>query len=215
MTDPNPRLRRIAELIPQGASVLDVGCADGALLAHLRDTRQVDGRGIEIDPDRVARAVAQGLSVLQGDAMHDLDSFPSQSVDYAVLSETLQAMQRPAQVLRELVRIGRRAIVAFPNFGFWRVRLSLLLGGRMPVTRSLPASWYETENTHLCTIADFLALTHDLDLSIERQIYLAGRRRVRFRANLRADHALFVLRARAPVSASAPARAWPDRDRPA
>lgn len=193
--NPHPRLQRIADLISPGASVLDVGCSDGALLAYLRDTRQVDARGIEIDPERVALAVAQGLSVLQGDAMHDLGSFPSQSVDYAVLSETLQAMQRPAQVLGELVRIGRRAIVAFPNFGFWRVRASLALGGRMPVTASLPASWHETENIHFCTIADFLALARAMQLTIEHEVYLAGERPVRFRPNLCADHALFVLRA--------------------
>lgn len=188
------RLRQVAAQIPAGASVLDVGCSDGRLLAWLRDERQVDGRGIEIDPLRVAAAVARGLSVVQGDATHDLAAFPSQSVDFAVLSETLQAMQAPAKVLTELVRIGRKAIVAFPNFGHWRVRLDLLTKGRMPVTRSLPTSWYETENIHLCTIEDFRALATDLGLSIEGEAYLSGEDKISAWPNLRADHALFILR---------------------
>lgn len=188
------RLRQVAAQIPAGASVLDVGCSDGRLLAWLRDERQVDGRGIEIDPLRVAAAVARGLSVVQGDATHDLAAFPSQSVDFAVLSETLQAMQAPAKVLTELVRIGRKAIVAFPNFGHWRVRLDLLTKGRMPVTRSLPTSWYETENIHLCTIEDFRALATDLGLSIEGEAYLSGENKISAWPNLRADHALFILR---------------------
>jgi methionine biosynthesis protein MetW len=193
MSGSRARLKQIAALVPEGASVLDVGCSDGWLLAYLRDTKQVDGRGIEIDPDRVAVAVAQGLSVLQGDALHDLGSFPSQSVDYAVLSEALQTMHRPAKVLQELVRIGRRAIVAFPNFGFWQVRTSLMFGGRMPVTDNLSASWYETENIHFCTIADFLALARELGLTIECETYFAAEKPVRLWPNLRADHALFVL----------------------
>lgn len=188
------RLRQIAAQIPPGATVLDVGCSDGRLLAYLRDKKQVDGRGIELDAGSVATAVAQGLSVVQGDASHDLAAFPDQSVDYAILSETLQAMDRPAKVLMELVRIGRRAIIAFPNFGFWRVRTGLLLGGRMPVTRNLPTSWYETENIHLCTVADFRALAHELGLAIERDAYLCGDSTVRRCPNLLADHALFVLR---------------------
>lgn len=190
----DPRLRLVAEQVPAGASVLDVGCSDGRLLVWLRDERGVDGRGIEIDPARVAAAVARGLSVVQGDATRDLAAFPDKSVDVAILSETLQAMQAPAQVLAELVRIGRRAVVAFPNFGHWRVRLALLFGGRMPVTRELPTSWYETENIHLCTVADFRALSQEMGLKIEREAYLGGGRPVSLWPNLRADHALFVLR---------------------
>ncbi len=180
--------------IPAGASVLDVGCSDGRLLAWLRDHRQVDGRGIELDGERVAAAVGRGLSVVQGDATRDLAAFPDQSVDYAVLSETLQAMASPAKVLGDLVRIGRRAVVAFPNFGHWRVRLDLLLKGRMPITRSLPTSWHETENIHLCTIDDFRALAAELALVIEREAYLSADVTVSAWPNLRADHALFVLR---------------------
>lgn len=188
------RLQQVAAQIPQGASVLDVGCSDGRLLAWLRDQRQVDGRGIEIDPARVAAAVARGLSVVQGDATRELAAFPDASVDYAILSETLQAMQAPAKVLGELVRIGRRAVVAFPNFGHWRVRLDLLTKGRMPVTPSLPTSWHATDNIHLCTVADFRALAWELGLAIEREAYLAGARPIGAWPNLRADHALFVLR---------------------
>lgn len=188
------RLQQVARQIPPGASVLDVGCSDGQLLAWLRDSKQVDGRGIELDPERVARAVARGLSVVQGDATHDLAAFPDQSVDYAILSETLQAMEAPHKVLAELIRIGRRAVVAFPNFGHWRVRAHLAMRGRMPMTRSLPVSWYETENIHFCTIDDFRALADEMALTIEAQAYLSGDKPISAWPNLRADHALFVLR---------------------
>lgn len=188
-----PRLSQVAALVPAGASVLDVGCADGLLLQHLRDTKQIDGRGIELDPARVANAVALGLAVVQGDADRDLVNFPTQSVDYAILSETLQAMRAPDVVLSELLRIGRRAIIAFPNFGYWRVRVQLLLGGSMPVTPSLPESWFATENIHLCTIRDFRALAAARGFRIEASRFFAGDRDVRLHPNLRADHALFVL----------------------
>ena len=187
------RLQQVALQIPDGASVLDVGCSNGMLLAWLRDNRGVDGRGIELDGERVAAAVARGLSVVQGDADRDLAAFPSQSVDYAILSETLQAMRAPAAVLAELLRIGRRAVVAFPNFGHWRVRLDLLTKGSMPVTRNLPTSWYETENIHLCTVNDFKALAAARGYRIEREAYLSGEASVSALPNLRADHALFVL----------------------
>lgn len=193
MSNLPPRLARIAALVPEGASVLDVGCADGELLRYLRDARQVDGRGLELDPARVAQALAHGLSVVQGDADRDLADFPDQSVDVAILSDSLQAMHAPHRVLGELLRIGRRAIIAFPNFGHWRVRLRLLASGRMPVTPSLPTSWYETQNIHLCTIDDFRALARALGHRVEQEIHLAADRPVRALPNLRADHALFVL----------------------
>lgn len=193
MSELTVRLRQVAEQIPAGASVLDVGCSTGILLQHLRDTKGVDGRGIELDANRVAAAVARGLSVVQGDAEHDLTAFPDDSVDYAVLSETLQAMQRPDVVLEELLRIGRRAIVAFPNFGHWRVRAELLLRGRMPVNDNLPQSWFETENIHFCTITDFRELVQVQEHRIERQCFLSGERPVSLWPNLLADHALFVL----------------------
>lgn len=187
------RLQQVAQQIPEGATVLDVGCSTGALLQHLRDNKNVDGRGIELNSDRVGIAVARGLSVVQGDAENDLVNFPDDSVDYAVLSETLQAMQRPDVILEELLRIGRRAIVAFPNFGHWRVRADLCLRGRMPVNDNLPQSWYETENIHFCTIADFKTLIVTQGHRVEEQLFLAGETPVRFWPNLRADHALFVL----------------------
>lgn len=185
--------RQLVRHIPAGSSVLDVGCSDGALLAMLRDEKGVDGRGIEISPERVQAAVARGLSVVQGDATHDLAAFPDKSVDFAILSETLQAMAEPAEVLRQLVRIGRQAVVAFPNFGHWRVRLGLLTSGRMPVTRTLPQSWHETPNIHLCTIADFRATAAELDLKIGAETYLAHGAEVKTWPNLLADHALFIL----------------------
>lgn len=188
-----PRLAIVADLIPAGASVLDVGCSDGLLLRHLRDAKGVDGRGIELDPARVSIALSHGLSVVQGDADRDLADFPSQSVDYAILSETLQAMRSPGRVLDELLRIGRRAIVAFPNFGHWRVRLDLLVRGRMPVTPGLPESWHETENIHLCTIRDFRALAEAQGAAILSEAYLAGTRRVVLHPNLLADHAILLL----------------------
>ena len=185
--------RRIVQLVQAGSSVLDVGCGDGSLLARLRDEKATDGRGIEISPQLVQVAVARGLSVVQGDAIHDLAAFPDKSVDYAILSETLQAMTEPARVLRQLVRIGRQAIVAFPNFGHWRVRLDLLTKGRMPVTPSLTQSWHETPNIHLCTIADFQALATELHLSVGGGTFLADGNEVKRWPNLRADHALFIL----------------------
>lgn len=183
----------IAQMIEPGSSVLDVGCADGALLATLRDDRQVDGRGIEIRRTQVAKAVARGLSVVQGDAAKDLQAFPDNSVDYAILSEAIQAMDQPVEVLKQLLRIGRQAIVAFPNFGYWQVRAYLTLKGRMPVTPGLPESWYNTHNIHLCTVDDFRALMDEMQITIRAESFLSGERSVKYWPNLRADWAMFLL----------------------
>ncbi|WP_265517632.1 methionine biosynthesis protein MetW [Nitratireductor luteus] len=160
-------LQVIADLIRPGARVLDVGSGDGALLELLEGHRKVDGRGLEISQRGVNECVARGLSVVQGDADRDLVFYPDRGFDYVVLSQTLQATHNPRAVLEELLRIGDRAIVSFPNFGHWRVRLSLLFKGRMPVTKDLPYSWYDTPNIHFCTIRDFVALCEEIGATVE------------------------------------------------
>ena len=189
-----PDLAAVADAVPAGARVLDIGCGDGALLAYLRDTKGVDARGIDVLSANVASAVARGLSVVQGDADADLGDYPDAAFDMVILSDALQAMRSPATVLGELVRIGQRAIVSFPNFGHWRVRASLALGGRMPVTKSLPVSWHETPNIHFCTVDDFRALANEMGLRVESAAFLSGgTRRGAALANLLAERAVFVL----------------------
>lgn len=165
---PRVDLEVIADLIGPRAKVLDVGCGDGMLLQLLQNDKQVDGRGIELSQRGVNECVARGLSVIQGDADHDLVFYPDKGFDYVILSQTLQATHNPKAVLDDLLRIGQRAIVSFPNFGHWRVRLSLLFKGRMPVTRELPHSWYDTPNIHFCTIRDFVALCDELGATVEK-----------------------------------------------
>jgi len=189
-----PDLAVIADNVAPGARVLDVGCGDGALMAALRDQRQVDARGLELDPANVLAAVGRGLSVVQGDADIDLAAYPDQSFDYAILSQTLQTTRHPHLVLDELLRIGRRAFVSFPNFAHWRVRASLLWGGRMPVTRLLPERWYDTPNIHHVTIDDFRALLKERDIAVEGTWFLNhGRRTSAAAANFRAERAVFLL----------------------
>ena len=165
-------LRLIAEMIEPGSRVLDIGCGDGALLAYLARQKSVDGRGIELSQSGVNACVGHGLSVIQGDADRDLEAYPAGAFDVVVLSQTLQATHRPRRVVEELVRIGRRAIVSFPNFGFWRIRLRLLLTGRMPLSHCLAYPWYETPNIHLCTIRDFVALCDEIGVRVDRSITL-------------------------------------------
>jgi methionine biosynthesis protein MetW len=187
-------LAAVAAAVPEGARVLDIGCGNGQLLAWLRDTKGVEGRGIELDPDDVAAAVGRGLAVVQGDADTDLADYPDAAFDVVILSNTLQAMQRPGAVLAELVRIGRSAVVSFPNFGHWRVRMSLALSGRMPVTRSLPVSWHETPNIHFCTISDFEALAREMGLTVASRTALSGGQPVALWPNLLGETGVFVLR---------------------
>ena len=190
-----PDLAIIADHVAPGSRALDVGCGDGALMAALRDHRQVDARGIEIDAANVASAVARGLSVVQGDADVDLAGYPSGAFDYAILSQTLQTARAPDRVLDELLRIGRRAFVSFPNFAYWRVRMSLLWGGRMPVTRTLPEAWYATPNIHHVTIDDFRAFLKERGIETEGAWFLNGDQLTSAAAaNFRADHAVFLIR---------------------
>ena len=166
-TPPRVDLEVVANLIEPSAKVLDVGCGDGALLEFLQGDKQIDGRGIELSQRGVNECVSRGLSVIQGDADHDLVFYPDNGFDYVILSQTLQATRNPKAVLDDLLRIGRHAIVSFPNFGHWRVRLSLMFKGRMPVTEDLPQSWYDTPNIHFCTIRDFVALCDELGATVE------------------------------------------------
>ena len=194
-----PDLASIAEMIPEGVKVLDIGCGDGLLLEYLANTKNVDGRGLELSQQNVNQCVARGLSVVQGDADTDLGEYPSGIFDMVILSQTIQATRHPRHVLEELLRIGKHVIVSFPNFGHWRVRLSLTLFGRMPITRALGHSWYDTPNIHLCTIRDFLSLVHQVGGRIERAVALVGTERTRriratgWGANFFAEGAIFRL----------------------
>ena len=188
-----PDLAIIANHVTAGARVLDVGCGDGVLMAALRE-KGCDARGMELDSGNVAECVAQGLSVIQGDADADLSFYPDRSFDYAILSQTLQTTMRPDRVLDELLRVGRKAFVSFPNFAHWRVRASLLWRGRMPVTRLLPVAWYETPNIHHLTIDDFRAHVAQCGITVEEAWFLKGDRQTSAAAaNFRAEHAVFLL----------------------
>jgi methionine biosynthesis protein MetW len=194
-----PDLAAIAAMIPPGTRVLDIGCGDGSLLEYLVRAKGVDGRGLELIQQNVNHCVARGLSVVQGDADTDLSEYPSGIFDIVILSQTIQATERPSYVLRELLRIGKHIIVSFPNFGHWRIRLSLLVNGRMPVTKALGHSWHDTPNIHLCTISDFLALVQEAGARIERALALIDNERTRtmhpdaWGPNIFAQGAIFLL----------------------
>ncbi len=165
-----PDHQLIADRIATNATVLDIGCGDGALLAWLAEHKQARARGIEIDSGKVAGAMARGVSVVQGDVNMDLRHYPDHAYDYVILSQTLQAMHDPKMVLGELVRIGRHAIVSLPNFGHWKNRLYLGLRGRMPVTRTLTYQWYDTPNIHFCTLSDFVELCDEMGITIQERL---------------------------------------------
>jgi methionine biosynthesis protein MetW len=192
-------LQLIAAMIEPRTRVLDIGCGDGALLGHLAREKAVDARGIELSQSGVNACVGHGLSVIQGDADSDLAAYPERAFDYVVLSQTLQATRHPRRVLEDLVRIGRRAIVSFPNFGFWRIRLGLLRYGRMPTSGLLNHEWYDTPNIHLCTIRDFVVLCHEIRIRIEQSLPLDRHGRPYSLdprgslANLLAEQSVFVL----------------------
>ena len=193
-------LRLIAEMVAPRARVLDIGCGDGALIGYLFRTKGCDARGIELDMAEVTRAVAHGLPVMQGDADLDLSHYPDEAFDVVVLSRTLQAVERPREVLRQMLRIGERAILSFPNFGHWSVRMQLLWGGRMPMTSVWDRPWHETPNIHPCTIRDFFVLCAEEGYAVERWLGVdnAGQRspwrRFPGLANMFAEQALFQLR---------------------
>ena len=190
----------IADLVPAGVKLLDVGCGDGALLEYLTAAKGVDGRGVELSQKGVNLAVARGLPVIQGDADTDLVTYPDDAFDYVVLSQTLQATNHPRRVLEHLLRIGHRAVVSIPNFGHWRIRWQFFVWGRMPITEDLPYSWYDTPNIHFCTLRDFVELTREIDVEIEKAVALdAAGRKLSFNApwwfwNLFGEQAVFVLK---------------------
>lgn len=191
-----PDLALVARLVPPRAHVLDLGCADGALLAHLVDAGACSGTGVEIAAADVETAIRRGVSVIELDIDNQLGEFADDSYDVVVLSQTLQATHRPARVLREMGRIGRSCVVSVPNFGLWRHRTGLLLHGRMPVSRELPEPWHETPNIHLSTLLDLEALFATIGLVVQRRILLDDRHRplrVPVAANLRAAGAVYSL----------------------
>ena len=197
---PRRDLELIAEMVTDGSRVLDIGCGDGALLDHLGRHKGVDGRGIELSQAGVNACVAQGLSVIQGDADTDLEHYPDDAFDFVVLTRTLQATRNPREVVSHLVRIGKHAIVSFENYGHWRVRLQLLLNGRIPVMAADEGfGWHDAPNIHPCTIRDFSAMCEELGLSVKRALSLSragATRELRSAgasANIRGEEAIFLL----------------------
>lgn len=184
----------ISELIPERSRVLDLGCGDGALLAWLRENKQVEARGVEIRPDFVQHAVGRGVTVYQGDIETSLAEYPEQAFDYVILSQTLQETRRPLAVLNDMLRIGRHAVVAFPNFGHWRVRLSHLASAHAPRTRLFPYDWYDSPNIHFLTVADFEDLLREQAWVVERRLFLSGHTVVQWAANWRAEVAVYCFR---------------------
>ncbi len=160
----------ISSLIKQNSHVLDVGCGDGVLMEYLLKEKKVNIRGIEISKSKIQNCIAKGLTIIEGNAEEDLKQFPDKSFDYVVLSQTLQAFLNPENVINQLLRIGKQAIVTIPNFGYWKIRLHLLLKGTMPITRTLPDEWYNTPNIHLCTIKDFVFFSKKKNFNLSKSI---------------------------------------------
>lgn len=162
----------ISNLIDKNTRVLDVGCGDGTLMEYLKDSRKIDIRGIEISKNNVQKCLSKGLTVIEGDAEKDLLQFPDSSFDFVILSQTLQAFLTPEIVIKELLRVGKKAVVTIPNFGFWKIRLHLLLKGTMPITKNLPDEWYNTPNLHMCTLKDFYNFCENRNIKLDQSIAL-------------------------------------------
>ena len=199
MENPRIDLNLIVNLVDNDSKVLDIGCGNGDLLNLLLNNKNIKGQGLEIKQKKVNECVAKGLSVIQGDADKDLSLYPNNSFDCVVLSQTIQATQEPKRILSELTRIGKKVIVSIPNFGFWKVRLDLLLKGKMPITNKLDSSWYKTQNIHLCTITDFISLCNELHINIEQTVTLHSKKHKSFSGkpssieNLLSEEAIFLL----------------------
>ena len=189
----------ITQLINKQSRVLDVGCGDGGLMQYLKENKNVDIRGLEISKNNVRKCISKGLTTIEGDAEKDLIQFPNKSFDYVILSQTLQAFLNPQLVINELLRVGKQAIVTIPNFGYWKIRLHLLLKGTMPVTKTLPNEWYDTPNLHMCTIKDFVEFCKKNEFKLNKSLALNQNKFSNIKVsnlnikNLTSDLGIFVL----------------------
>ena len=189
----------ITQLINKQSRVLDVGCGDGGLMQYLKENKNVDIRGLEISKNNVRKCISKGLTTIEGDAEKDLIQFPNKSFDYVILSQTLQAFLNPQLVINELLRVGKQAIVTIPNFGYWKIRLHLLLKGTMPLTKTLPNEWYDTPNLHMCTIKDFVEFCKKNEFKLNKSLALNENKFSNIKVsnlnikNLTSDLGIFVL----------------------